>query len=794
MLCALSAAILAFAPPAWAKLDILGETHQGTAASAQSALSNLLGKPQTPANSTDNTVAQTNEATVTLVAHAPQGIQPGGSFELGLWIQHSPQWHTYWQNPGDSGLPTRLEPTLPADFSVKPLKWPTPHAIPIGRLTNYGYEQDVLLASTVRVPGSYTPQGEELTIPVYAYWLVCKEVCVPQDAQLSITLPHTPYTDHAALFDAASRAYPSTDTSSNHSATLTVTNADALTADATTITLRADNLPTNWRGRTLAAYPTQIETYSHALDRTQRWLEDGGWEIDLPLQSHRLDPINDITLVLSPLDEPHHAAIENNTAHHAIQVSASLDTPLAAPERTNTTTSSTSDTYPTADTPAETPNTAVSSPTQTTTTPITPTNSGTSLTLLSALAFAMLGGAILNLMPCVFPVLAIKALTFVKAHSPKQRIADGMAYSVGVILSFVALGLLLWMLRSAGAAIGWGFQLQSPWFVSGLAVLYLLIALNLAGWFELHSLLPSRIANFQSRHALLNSFLSGILAVAIASPCTAPLMGAALGYALGLPVAHSLLIFAALGIGMTLPYVLLSCIPKLAQWLPQPGAWMERFKQFMVFPMLLTIVLLLLIAGLQVSIYFAMFVLLLLICISMAMWARQLQHQGAKWALIALALGIAAAAYWQGARMQLWNTETTTTAQTNDATSTSESNADTNPKKIGNWQPWSQARVDELTASGTPYFIDYTAAWCITCQYNKANILSDPDVLKAFADRDVRLLRADWTRNDPAITRSLQKLGRAGVPVYVLHLPQQSTEVLSEVLDKEDLLGMLYAG
>jgi thiol:disulfide interchange protein DsbD len=393
---------------------------------------------------------------------------------------------------------------------------------------------------------------------------------------------------------------------------------------------------------------------------------------------------------------------------------------------------------------------------------------------------ALLGGLILNLMPCVFPVLALKVLGFAgqSAQPRGQQRVQGLAYTAGVVLSFMALGGLLLALRAGGEQLGWGFQLQSPAVIVGLALLFTLLAMNLAGWLHIGSVVPDRLAGLQLRHPVAEAFLSGVLAVAIASPCTAPFMGASLGYAITLPGAQSLVLFAALGFGMALPYLLASWWPAVGRMLPRPGAWMETFKHFLAFPMAATVVWLVWVLGHLAGVDGAASLLLLLLSVGLGVWAlRQTGRSKAIFTIISIAAcALSISATWQFGL----KTAEEPTVRTTGATPAG-----------AHWQPWSDAAVQAALQQGKPVFVDFTAAWCITCQVNKKTTLGQADVEAAFAAKQVTLLRADWTRRDPAITRALEQLGRSGVPVYVLYAPGRSPQVLTELLTPGEVLGTL---
>jgi len=349
-----------------------------------------------------------------------------------------------------------------------------------------------------------------------------------------------------------------------------------------------------------------------------------------------------------------------------------------------------------------------------------------------------------------------------------------------VMLSFLALGGAMLALRAAGAGLGWGFQLQSPAVVAALAALVTLIGLNLAGVFEFGRAAPSSICSAQAKHPLANDFLSGVLAVVIASPCTAPFMGASLGFAISLPAGQALLLFAALGFGLALPYLAASFVPAVARLLPKPGPWMHTLRRLLAFPMFATVAWLVWVLGQQSGIDGAGTLLALLVCMAAIVWALTLQGRTR---IVIAAVMIAFTAVLTAAigRNVLQVVEPARLASAAEAGQ---------PQR---WQPWSAERVAELSGAGRPVFIDFTAAWCVTCQYNKKSTLSDAQVLADFDAKQVAMLRADWTRRDPAITAALTALGRSGVPVYVLQAPGKPPVVLTEILGKDEVRAAIAA-
>jgi thiol:disulfide interchange protein DsbD len=663
-----------------------------------------------------------------LVAQAPEGIGAGKPLWLGLQIEHQPHWHTYWKNPGDSGLPTALAWHLPAGVTAGDIAWPTPTKLPVGPLMNYGYEGRVLLPVPVSVSPSFAANA--LDVKLSAQWLVCKDVCIPQQGEFALTIPVQASTaGNSAAFDAALAALPQSAPGAKAEATL-VDDAKALR-----VTVRG--LPAALHGRELAFFAETAGVVEHAAPVTARW-EGGIWQASVPISAQRFEsPAQMQAVLVAPGAK---AGVEIGFAITGMW--PALVVP-AVPSAV------------TLDSAALPPAPAIGLPT--------------------ALAFALAGGLLLNLMPCVFPILSLKLLGFAgHAHSRRALLAGGLAYSAGVVLSFVALAALVLALRAGGEQIGWGFQLQSPPFVAGLAVLFTLIALNLAGLFDFGTMLPSGLASMRLRHPLADSALTGVLAVAVASPCTAPFMGAALGLAFTLPAPRALALFAALGVGMALPYLAASAWPGLARAMPRPGVWMATFKTAMAFPMLATVVWLAWVLGQQTSIDGVAALLAVLVALAFALWAWGRVDSG-RLARMAWSAGgvvlLGAALAWALPSWREANAAVPATASAD-----------------ARWQPWSAQRVADLNAEGRTVFVDFTAAWCVTCQVNKRTTLGDAAVLADFDARRVAPLRADWTRRDAAISAELTRLGRSGVPVYAIYRPGQAQPTLLPELLSPQLL------
>ena len=683
-------------------------------------------------------VVTTPQVRAELLAHAPEGIAPGRPLQLGLKIVHQPQWHTYWKNPGDSGLPTLLNWQLPAGFTAGEVEWPTPMKLPVGPLMNFGYEGTLLLPVTVTVPPGFT--GSSLPVRLQAEWLVCKEVCIPESGEFSLDVPvQAASALHGALFASARAAAPQAVPDARGEAQV----------QGGALQVRISGLPATWQGKALEFLPEDAGVIANAAPVRGQW-RDGTWTAQVALDAQRSASPERMAVVLTTPGAATGLLVQVAVQGPwpAIAARAPLPPVLA--------------TGPTVAGPARTGS------------PEAPIGLGL------ALLFALVGGALLNLMPCVFPVLSLKVMGFARHGQDRgQRMAGGLAYSAGVVVSFVALAALLLALRAGGEQLGWGFQLQSPGFVALLAALFTLIGLNLAGVFEFGNLLPGSWAAARARHPMADSALTGVLAVAIASPCTAPFMGASLGLALTLPTAQALLVFAVLGLGMALPYLAASFWPGLARALPRPGAWMVTFRSLLAFPMFATVVWLVWVLGRQVGVDGAAALLATLLALAFSAWALGSPALGRKaragfGALSLLLFGAALA----------WSVP----ALRSDAVAASGVTAE------NGWQPWSTAAVADAVAQGRPVFVDFTAAWCVTCQYNKRTTLADRRVLDDFESSRMLLLRADWTRRDAEISAELTRLGRTGVPVYAVYSRTGAQpKILSEFLTVAEVRGAIAA-
>ena len=683
--------------------------------------------------------ARTQHVEAELVA-ARTALVPGEPLTVALRLAIDKGWHTYWRNPGDSGLPTTLAWKLPPGVLAGPIEWPAPKALPAGPLVNYGYEGEVLHLVELTTDRTVAPGGS-VTFNARADWLVCKETCIPEGADLVLTLPvaagSSPDSHWGTAIAAAKRALPQS---------LARWKASAEGKGKTVVLKLAP--PSG------AADPGEVRFFSYATDRIepsapQTLSRDGNaYALTLPVANTLRGNFDRAAGVITATN-----GFGDDTPAATIDVA--LAGSVAAGSKL-------------ASAPAPVLNLAPAPP------------GGEPLTLALAIVSALLGGMILNLMPCVFPVLSLKVLGFAMHHDTKPTLRhEAVAFGAGVIATFVALGLLLTALRAAGEQLGWGFQLQSPWVVTALAMLFFVLALNLSGVFEFGQLAPSAVTNWSSKNRTIDAFGSGVLAVVIASPCTAPFMGAALGFAMAGSTSVLLVVFIVLGVGMTLPYALLAWFPGWRRRLPRPGPWLERFKQTLAFPLYATVIWLAWVLGAQRDNDAVVRLLLALLGLGFALWAWRIVRTGGArpWGIAGVtALAASAIIAWP-----LFGHDVEPVR----------ASAIKGPVADGEWAPYTPARLADLAAAGRPVFVDFTAAWCVTCQVNKRLVLNSADVRAAFARANVVLVRADWTRRDPMITQALAALGRDGVPVYVLHRPGKAPLLLPEVLQQQTIIDAL---
>ncbi|MBC7719661.1 MAG: thioredoxin family protein [Chitinophagaceae bacterium] len=702
-------------------------------------------------------VVTTDQVRAELLAWVPEGVERGKPIWVGLQLTHQPEWHTYWKNSGDSGLPTLLEWQLPEGITAGDIAWPTPKKISIGTLVNYGYEGAVLLPVPLMLSPAFLPAfgKSQLDIKLKASWLVCRKECIPQEGEFLLSIPFKSSTALSsglfqAAFDAAPKPLPVGTSQIN------------VNVNGNMLKVSLAGLPAALQGKTLALFPETSSVIDPSAPWQQAW-QGALWTAQLPLSSQRAESPALMPLVVSAQNAAYRIDVPVRGVWPAVTAVAEVSPALQAALNANANANA---------------NVGLNESTSS-----AAGSNAVPLSLMAALLGALLGGMILNLMPCVFPVLAIKVVGFVKVKDRSTRVRTGLSYSAGVVLSFLALGALLLVLRAAGEQLGWGFQLQSPAVVATLAVLFTLMGLNLAGVFEFGNFLPARVANLQAKNPSIDSFLSGVLATAIASPCTAPFMGASLGYAVGLPAWQALAVFGAIGVGMAIPFLVASLVPAVARALPRPGAWMVSFKQLMAFPMFATTAWLIWVLGQQSGIDGVGALLGLLVLLALVLWSLGLQGRS-RWLVASVSIALTAVAVFSFGHNI---TQPIPPLETSATSASGASGVSADSSSSVKWQAWEPGSVGQLTTQGQSVFVDFTAAWCVTCQYNKKVTLSNALVLSDLSAKKVALLRADWTRRDPAVTAALAQLGRSGVPVYVIYKPGQTPVVLSEILTVDEV-------
>lgn len=679
---------------------------------------------------------------------ADNSIQPGRAFWVALRLQHDPHWHTYWINPG-TGYPTALTWTLPPGFAAGPIVWPSPYVVKdtSGKVTGNGYENEVFLFVEITPPADLA-EGSTVTLKAFAEWLMCKEVCMPGEAALELTRPvraGEPKDDMtvARLFNnafgelpRAAKDWAFTAQRHDNRITLRITPRDGRAADLGELHYFDENAVVDY------AAPQKLTRDGATFQLELVAAADGPADAD---------GLKGVLLASKGFGPPH------------IGKGILVDTPFVVREPIKAAATGT----PHAAEPAKPTAPAPTAPADATAPP--PAASSLAATLF----LAFLGGLVLNLMPCVFPVLGIKIMGFVnQSGSGKSKVVQhGLVFTAGVLVSFWALAGLLLALRAGGAQLGWGFQLQSPGFVFGMAAFLLVFALNLSGLFEVGLSATGAGASLQSKEGLGGSFFTGMLATLVATPCSAPFLAPALGAALTLSAAESLVVFTAIAVGLAAPYLLLSVFPQAIKFLPRPGAWMETFKQFMAFPLYATVGWLLWVLAAQTADddYALLLIAFAFVLIAMAAWAygrfgQAFGKPGKQLFGRVFAAALLAGGLWLG-----WP---------KGAAAAPASNATGAAAYTVTWEKWSPEAVAAAQAAGRFVYVDFTARWCATCQTNKAAVFSSADVLAEFGRKNVLLLKADWTNRDAAITRELEKWNRSAVPFNLIYAPGKADPVV----------------
>jgi thiol:disulfide interchange protein len=676
-------------------------------------------------------------------------IQPGRPFWIAIHLNIEDRWHAYWKNPGDAGMPPVVTWNLPKGFTAGPLQWPAPKRFVIGTSIGFGYDHTMVLLAKITPPASFTQDKADISADIR--WVVCNnEICLPGESHAALQLPLSsqpkPNAANSSLFTEARKQIPQ---KNNSVAAMRKQNLVELNIHSQQrIFHRADYFPEG--GQTIDY------TKETALQQNQ---EDPSLYTIVLRESERAAALKGVLVVDSSegtlaydVDTP----IISDGSDKEIGLASSMG--LKGEELDD-------QTLPTS------------------------FEGGVGL----AIVFAFLGGMILNLMPCVLPVISFKILGFIKMarQSRKLIFKHGLAFSSGVLLSFWVLAGLLLVLQSYGRSVGWGFQLQEPIFVAILAAFLFVFGLSLFGIFEIGTSLIGAAGQAQEavkgRNAMFGSFMSGILATAVATPCTGPFLGSAVGFAVTLPALQAMLIFTSLGLGMSAPYIALTIFPGLLRFLPKPGPWMEVFKELMGFFMMATVLWLLWVFSAQTN-PFAIIILLTgffnlaVACWIYGKWGTPLQKKMTRTTgrvLAATFLGL-------GTYMVILATSSWVEAMGGGSDS---------PSKIlekgisDAWEEFSPERVAELHDKGIPVFIDFTAKWCLICQANHL-VLSAEEVANKFTELGVVRMKADWTKNDDIIAAELRKFGRNSVPLYILYGtdPKSKPAILPQVLTPETVM------
>lgn len=676
---------------------------------------------------TDNVEAQLHSARAE--------VSPGERFTIVLRQTIREGWHTYWRNPGDSGEPTELTWTTATGFALGPIQWPTPQAIPFATLVNFGYEGEVLFPIEVVAPAN-ARIGERINLTADAYWLVCSDICIPEEATLTLSLPIAAQggddPQWAGRIAQAVEALPTRQTG-----------LEARVTAGAPARLSV-SLPNAAALRNVRFFPYDRDVLLASAPQRPRV---GAAGVSFDISGGVLENVGQAPVAGVVAFERREGG---DWRRVGVEVTAEPGPSLPGADANP---AQMSDDYPLVE--IEGAPSSVSAP------------SLDAAGVLLALAFAFLGGLILNIMPCVLPVLSVKALSFAGgAHAGDAR-KHGLFYFAGVMATFLALAGVLIALRGAGEAVGWGFQLQAPWVTSALALLFFAIGLNLLGVFEIGGSLQNAGGSLTEGGGAIGSFFTGALAVVAATPCTAPFMAGAIGAALTQSALVTLLIFAALALGFALPLTILHFAPGLQRLIPKPGSWMDRAKHVLAFPMFAAAVWLAWVLTEQTGPTGVLSLLLVATALAFvlftARWSRVWLIAGV------LTLAITVAFTWR----PLVGVETHVVLAP---------------------ESWSAERVTQLRSEGRPIFVNFTAAWCVTCKVNELAALSSDRVAQAFADNDVVYLKGDWTNRDEAIAAELAAHGRAGVPLYLYYPVEGEPQVLPQVLTEALMIETLTGG
>ncbi len=661
---------------------------------------------------TSNALAATNVVTTphlraTLLSEQAS-IEPGQSFWVALHFDIIEGWHTYWKNAGDSGNPPTIEWTLPHGFEASDIHWPYPERLPVGPLMNYGYSNESWLLVRMTAPNKL--DADPVTLRARSDWLVCKEECIPEDGEFSLSIGRaTPGNSQASGWQPRLKAVQSKIPQASP-----LNSSIDVQADIIELTIQ---LPGNHAEHIedIYFYANAYGIAEHAAQQTVV-TADQTLTLQIPRGDLKGQPLDTLEGVLVFTEK-----LSDGAVTRAFEISSSS---AVAPA---------------------------------------------SQALWLIMAFALLGGLLLNVMPCVFPILSLKALSIVQtaAQSPALAQRNGFIFTTGVLISFALIAGVLLMLRAGGEVIGWGFQLQSPVFVLVLAWLIFAMGLQFSGVWSFGESWMGIGQNLTAQRSSVGAFTTGVLAVIVATPCTAPFMGTALGYALSQPAWISMAVFLSLGFGMAIPWLLISLWPGLSKLLPKPGPWMERVKQVLAFPLYATVAWLLWVLAQQVDQQSQLYAMLSLVVIALALWFWQnTRFTGGTWyraaaASLLLVIGLMAT-------MLVKLEPAAAIAKTAEQS----------------WEYYDAGALARYRAEGKPVLVNFTAAWCITCLVNEKVVLSSDEIQAELRDNAIVYMKGDWTNRDPAITQVLEQYGRSGVPLYLLFSsdPQREVIVLPNIL------------
>ena len=684
------------------------------------------------ASANESATIKTEHAEVT-VSSEVSAIAADAPFWLRVHFELKDGWHIYWQNPGDSGLAPTLNWTLPEGYQAEAIHWPAPQRIVYEGIIDYGYHDQVSLLVPI-IPPKNLPVGEEQKLKAQVTWLICNQVCIPERGEVELTLTSgeqaLPQAENATKVAQSLQELPSIIAAQGK--LLMQENAAQLALD----------VPKDWKDLSFSEayfYPIESGVLKH--EENQTWkLAEGKLQAEIPKGTQ-------------PLKEPLSGALEvaaedGEMRYYRVEFS----------------------TNPTMGVLADQPE--VKSTLEETAAKPTPQKEA--ISGWQAVLFALLGGVLLNAMPCVFPVLSLKALAISKKAEAGSSAAirkQGVAYLAGTVASFMILAGILIALKHSGAVVGWGFQLQSPAFVAGMVYLFLMLGLSLVGMYELPQMLGGLGNDKASKDNMSGSFFTGVLAVLVATPCTVPFMAPALGYAFTQSTQITLAVMAAMGLGLALPYLAVCFYPAIQHRLPKPGVWMLRFKEFMAFPIFATAAWLVWVLAQQVSLVGLAAVLAVVVLLPFFVWLSKNKPKGFQWAVAVAALLVV----FYSMNVLKPSAITQAMLQQNGHETTA----------------YSKAKLAELRAAKTPVFLDATAAWCITCKVNERVALSSESLHAEFKKRGIVFMVADWTNHDPEITALLQEFDHQGVPLYVYFPAEGEPVVLPQLLTESIVINAI---